>query len=101
VAVVDQAIGLEQFDAAVVQANEGRSAHVAATRSPKKVATEIARTVRVTDGRNRQWFQHDSVVLSAWNSASTVLGTPRGTAEESPKGEEGTTPAAGDVRPAA
>jgi hypothetical protein len=92
---------LGQFDGAVIQSNEGRSAHVAATRSLKKVATEIARTVRVMDGRNRQRFQHDSLVLGAWISASTVLGTPRGTAEESPKGEEGTTPVAGDVRPAA
>jgi hypothetical protein len=53
------------------------------------------------DGRNRQRFQHDSLVLGAWISASTVLGTPRGTAEESPEGEEGTTLVAGDVRPAA
>lgn len=92
---------LEQFDAAVVQANEGRSAHVAATRSLRKIATEIARTVRVMDGRNRQRFQHDSLVLGAWISASTVLGAPRGTAEQLPEGEEGATPAAGDVRPAA
>lgn len=92
---------LEQFDAAIVQGNEARSAHVAATRSLKKVATEIVRTVRVMDGRNRQRFQHDSLVLGAWISASTVLGAPRGPAEESPKGEEGTLPPASDVRPAA
>jgi hypothetical protein len=91
----------EQYDAAVVQCDEGRSAHVAATRSLKKISTEIARTVRVMDGRNRQRFQHDSLVLGAWISASTVLGTPRGTTEESPKGEQGTTPVADDVRPAA
>lgn len=91
----------EQYGAAVIQCNEGRSAHVAATRSLKRIATEIARTVRVMDGRNRQRFQNDSPVLEAWISASTVLGTPRGPTEESPKGEEGTTPVAGDVRPAA
>ncbi len=92
---------LDQFDAAIEQTNNGRAAHVAATSALKQVAREIARTVRVMDGRNRQRFQHDSVVLGEWISASTVLGTPRGTTEDSPKGEDGTTPASGDVRPAA
>jgi hypothetical protein len=94
--VLDQFVQtLDQFDAAVALGHEGRTAHVGATRELRAVATEIVRTVRVMDGRNRQRFAEDDQLLGSWISASTVLGIPRpGTASE------GGTPA-GEVRPAA
>jgi hypothetical protein len=87
---------LDQFDAAVALGNDGRTAHVGATRALRAVATEIVRTVRVMDGRNRQRFADQEQLLGSWISASTVLGSPRPGAEP-----EGGTPAGGEVRPAA
>ena len=87
---------LDQFDAAMVLGNDGRTAHVGATREIKAVASEIVRTVRVMDGRNRQRFAEDGRLLGSWISASTVLGTPRPGVEP-----EGRPPAPGEVRPAA
>lgn len=87
---------LDQYDAAVALGNEGRTAHVGATRELRGVAGEIARTARVMDARNRQRFAQEGQLLGSWISASTVLGTPRTGTEP----EEG--PAAGgEVRPAA
>jgi hypothetical protein len=86
---------LDQFDEAVALGNEGRAAHVGATRELRGVS-EIARTVRVMDARNRQRFAQDGQLLGSWISASTVLGTPSRGAEP----EEGP-PAGGEVRPAA
>jgi hypothetical protein len=100
---------LDQFDAAVTLGNDGRSAHVGATRELKAVAAEIVQTVRVMDGRNRQRFQGDGQLLGAWISASTVRGAPKG-APSTPGGPStpgttgtstGGTPPAGEVRPAA
>jgi hypothetical protein len=87
---------LDQFDEAVALGNEGRAAHVGATRAVGKLATEIFRAVRVMDGRNRQRFGGDEQLLGSWIGASTVLGTPRPGTEP-----EGGTPAEGEVRPAA
>ncbi len=87
---------LDQFDAAAALGNDGRTAHVGATRELRTVASEIVRTVRVMDGRNRQRFAEDGQLLGSWISASTVLGTPR----EGPE-PEGGAPAGGEVRPAA
>jgi hypothetical protein len=87
---------LDQFDTAVSLGNDGRTAHVGATRELKAVAQEIVRTVRVMDARNRQRFAGNGQLLGSWISASTVLGTPRPGTEP-----EGGTPADGEVRPAA
>ena len=87
---------LDQYDAAIALGNEGRTAHVGATRELRAVAGEIARIVRVMDARNRQRFAQDGQLLGSWISASTVLGVPRAGTEP----EEGP-PAEGDVRPAA
>jgi hypothetical protein len=38
------------------------------------VPSEIVRTVRVMDGRNRQRFADDAQLLGSWISASRVLG---------------------------
>ena len=95
--VLDQFVQmLDQFDEAVALGNDGRTAHVGATRELRAMASEIVRTVRVMDGRNRQRFAEDGQLLGSWISASTVLGTPRPGAEP-----EGGTPAGGEVRPAA
>jgi hypothetical protein len=87
---------LDQFDAAVALGIEGKTAHVGATRELRAVASEIVRTVRLMDGRNRQRFAADGQLLGSWISASTVLGTPRPGTES-----EGEAPAGGEVRPAA
>ncbi len=87
---------LDQFDAAVALGIEGRTAHVGATRELRAVASEIQRTVRIMDARNRQRFAADEQLLGSWINASTVLGTPRPATES-----ERETPAGGEVRPAA
>ncbi len=87
---------LEQFDSAIALGNEGRTAHVGATRELRGVASEIVRSVHVMDARNRQRFAQDGQLLGSWISASTVLGIPRPATEP-----EGGTPVEGEVRPAA
>jgi hypothetical protein len=82
---------LDQFDAALVLGHEGRAAHVGATRELRAVSTEIFRTVRVMDGRNRQRFAGDAQLLGSWISASTVFRKPQpgqDPQEETPGGEE-------------
>ena len=95
--VLDQFVQmLDQFDEAVALGNDGRTAHVGATRELRAMASEIVQTVRVMDGRNRQRFAEDGQRLGSWIDASTVLGTPRPGTEP-----EGGTPAGGEVRHAA
>ena len=62
----------------------------------RAVASEIVRTVRLMDGRNRQRFAQDGQLLASWINARTELGTPRSYTES-----EGETLASGEVRPAA
>ncbi|MEO7987501.1 MAG: hypothetical protein ABI766_13295 [Gemmatimonadales bacterium] len=105
---------LGQFDEAVTLGNDGRTAHKGASRELRQVATEIVRTVRVMDARNRQRFQADGQLLGSWISASTVLGAPRNgpvvttpkdtvtSPQDSPPNHTtAPAPTAGDVRPAA
>jgi hypothetical protein len=95
--VLDEFVQMvDQFDAAVALGIEGKTAHVGATRELRAVASEIVRTVRLMDGRNRQRFAADGQLLGSWISASTVLGTPRPGTES-----EGGSPTGGEVRPAA
>ena len=62
--VLDQFVQmLDQFDAAVALGIEGRTAHVGATRELQAVASEIFRTVRLMNGRNRQRFADDGQLL--------------------------------------
>jgi hypothetical protein len=85
---------LDEFDVAVALGNDGRTAHVGATRELRAVAQEIVRTVRVMDGRNRLRFADDGELLGSWLGASRVVrGRRAGTEEEPPSG--------GEVRPAA
>jgi hypothetical protein len=89
---------LDQFDAAIALGNDGRTAHVGATRDLGVVAVEIVRTVRLMDARNRQRFADQEQLLGSWISASTVLGKP-GRAVAEPEG--GPPATGGEVRPAA
>lgn len=91
---------LDQFDAALTQGNEGRSAHVGATLELEAVSHEIARTVRVMDARNRQRFADNPQLLGAWLYASAVHGKPRTGSEPTAALPEGEAPA-GESRPAA
>jgi hypothetical protein len=68
---------LDEFDAAIDLGDSGRIAAVGATQRLNKLATEIARVVRVMDGRIQQRFRNDHEHLSRWISASTVLGRRR------------------------
>jgi hypothetical protein len=92
---------LDQFDAAVALGNDGRTAHIGATRELKVVAQEIVQTVRVMDGRNRQRYAEDAQLLGSWLGASRVLGRRRAGTDAEPVVPDGEAPAGGEVRPAA
>ena len=87
---------IEQFEQALELGNEGRAAHVGATRELRAVSTEIFRTVRVMDGRSRQRFADDAQLLGSWISASTVIRKPQ--PGQDPEEE---TPGSEEARPAA
>ena len=94
---------LKEFESAATLGREGRTVHTAATRELDALTVEVKQIVRAMDARNRQRFQNDRAALEQWISARTILGTPRGSSNESdtvPSGEGGTSNA-GDVRPAA
>jgi hypothetical protein len=91
---------LDRFDAASALGKDGRTAHVAATRELETLASQIVRTVRIMDVRNRQRFQGNEELLGSWFSATKVLGTPHRPAAPVPA-PEGTTAPTGEVRPAA
>jgi hypothetical protein len=89
---------LAQFEAAVQRGIEARRAHVAASAELEAVADEILQLVHAMDGVNQLRFANDADLLAAWESASSVVTTPRSAPDQ-----EGTQqqPAAGeDVRAA-
>jgi hypothetical protein len=93
---------LDEFDAVVRLGTDGRMTHTAATRELDALTREAGRLVRAMDARNRIRFRNDLPALEQWISARTVLGTPRGSAEEeAPVVEGGAPDAGGEVRPAA
>jgi hypothetical protein len=93
---------LDEFDAAVRLGTEGRTTHTAATRELEALTKEAGRRVRGMDARTWIRFRNDLPALQQWVSARTVLGSPRGPAEEAaPVVESGTPDAGGEVRPAA
>lgn len=93
---------LDQFDEAVALGNDGRAAHVGATRELRALGQSIFRAVRVMEARNRQRFAGNEQLLGSWLSARTVLRTPRpGTEPEEGETPEVGTPAGGKTRPAA
>jgi hypothetical protein len=99
---------LDQFDAAVLLGNNGRTAHKGATQQLDALAADLASVVRTMDARNRHRFQGNTQLLGSWISASTVLGSKRAVPDPAPvetpatEGQQGGTPVAGgEVRPAA
>jgi hypothetical protein len=99
---------LDRFEAAVLLANNGRTAHKGATQQLEALAAELGSVGRTMDARNRQRFAGNAQLLTSWVSASTVLGSKRGAAVPAPTetpasgGETiGTPVAGGEVRPAA
>jgi hypothetical protein len=81
---------LDEFDAAVLLGAEGRMTHTAATREQEALTREAGRLVRTMDARNRIRFRNDLPALEQWISARTVMGTPRGSSEETAVVEGGT-----------
>jgi hypothetical protein len=90
---------LDEFDAAVALSNDGRTMHMGATRELKAASSEIRRTVRLMNGRNRQRFAADGQLLGSWFSATKVLGQPRPAEPE--EETSGKAPPGGEVKPAA
>ncbi len=102
-----------EFDAAVTQGADGRTAHTAATRELVALTKDAGAVVRAMDARNRLRYQDDRQALEQWISVRTVLGAPVGASKDNvtpePEGpqepqappERGTPSAGGDVRPAA
>jgi hypothetical protein len=88
---------LDEFDVAVALGIAGRSRHMGATAELRRLGVEIARTVRVMNGRNRLRFEDNAQMLASWLAASSVLGAPRGGPPETVPSQ----PPAGEVRPAA
>ena len=91
---------LDQFDAAMEQAAEGRQAHVGASAELKAVADEVVQVVNVMDGLNRYRFMNDAELLAAWESASNVLAAPRSGTSTRPTPDPAP-PTGGEIRPAA
>ena len=84
---------LKQFDAAVEQGAEGRRLHVGASAELSALADEIVQVVKVMSGLNRLRFGAGSERFAAWESASSVVATPRSPVPAPPLG--------GEVQPAA
>jgi len=94
---------LDQFDAAVEQGMQGRRTHIGASAELNALAAEVVQVVKLMDGLNRFRFAKDPESLAAWESASSVVATPRPAPEPEvePGTPEGPAPAGGEVRPAA
>ncbi len=77
----------------------GRQARVGASAELAVVADDVVQVVNVMEGLNRFRFGSDPERLTAWESASNMLATPRGGAGK--PGPAGPPAAGGEVRPAA
>jgi hypothetical protein len=89
---------LDELDAAVRASDEARRVHVGATAKLVEVAAAVVAAVEVMHGFNRVRFAGDAEALAAWESASSVVGSGAGSADEAAP----PTPAApGEVKPAA
>ena len=93
---------LDQFDAAVEEGTQGRRTHIGASAELNALAAEVVQVVKLMDGLNRFRFAKDPESLAAWESASSVVATPRPAEPKvEPGTPEGPAPAGGEVRPAA
>jgi hypothetical protein len=92
---------LDEFEAALALGNDGKTAHVGATRELGSVPVQVARAVRVLDARNRQRFADDGQLLGSWLSASKVLGRAQPDTAAPAEPPAGGTPTGGEASPAA
>jgi hypothetical protein len=90
---------LDEFDAVMEQGSQSRLAHVGASAELDTVADEVLQVVKVMDGLNHFRFAAQGELLASWEAASNVVATPR-PAEVKPT-PGGTSPAGGEIRPAA
>jgi hypothetical protein len=92
----DLAAAVDQFDAAMVETNEGRRAHVGARAELKTASDEVMHLVELLDGLNQYRFGDDSELMAAWLSARRVMTGPRSEEKEAPPEVP-----PGEVKPAA
>jgi hypothetical protein len=92
----DLGAALDEFEASVVAANEGRRNHVGARAELDAVSDDVVKLVQMLDGLNRYRFGDDAELLAAWESARRVVSGPR-PKESDTKPADGT----GDVQSAA
>ena len=89
---------LDQFDAAMERGTEGRRAHVGASAELRDVAEDLVQVVQSMDGVNRLRFANNADLLAEWQSASTIVATPR--SGSATPGSPEPPPASGEVRAA-
>jgi hypothetical protein len=96
---------LAKFDAAVEEGTQARRDHVGASAELDALAAELTQVVRLNDGINRNRFFEDPDSLAQWESASNVIGPPKGSGEAGKGGSKNVPlappPSGGDVKPAA
>lgn len=83
----DLAAAVDDFDASVVESNEGRRDHVGARAELKAVSDEVMQLVELLDGLNRYRFGGNAELRAAWESTRKVVVGPR-SAEQLPVAEE-------------
>jgi hypothetical protein len=88
---------LDEFDEVVEQGAQGRAAHVGASIELDNVANEVVQVVAIMTGLNRVRFATNQELLSAWESTSSVVATPRPTEKPGAPPQ----PSNGEVTPAA
>ena len=97
-------VALDEFEGAVEQGAAGRLARVGASAELVAVAEEVVQVVKVMNGLIRLRFANQPELLAAWESASSVVATPRPEEKPGPTGSTPPTPtppSGGEVRPAA
>ena len=91
----DIAVALGQFELTLEATRSARRAHVGASGDLRAVASEISEQIQLLEGLVRYRFGDDPELMSAWRSASNVLGPFRA----KPEPQAGETPK--QVKPAA
>jgi hypothetical protein len=89
---------LDEFDAMMKQGSDSRIAHVGASVELDDVGNDVVQVVKVMNGNNRFRFRGGEL-LASWESASSVVATPRSPEEKAPPPVS--SPTAGETRPAA
>jgi hypothetical protein len=74
----DLAAALDEFDASLVESNEGRREHVGARGALAQSSRELTDLVDLLDGLNRYRFESNAELRAAWESARNVVSAPRG-----------------------